>query len=778
MGPALTKLRGAFDVETQTETKQASKLMARMCAAIKKAYPSTYSPAARDHEISVTLARILFLMFGDDTAMWPDDAFRDLVHQETNTDGSDIGEHLNLLFRHLNAPPSKTPPVGISASLPYVNGGIFEEEINLPPLNKEFRDAVLDACAVDWSTISPAIFGSMFQSVRNPQTRRELGEHYTSETNILKTLNPLFLDELRAEFERILTLKIGKHQKLNGLWNRLGAIRYLDPACGCGNFIIVAYRELRDLELRIMDALANLSVGEGAMALAADWTHLLKVTLNHFYGIEIDEWSARIAEAAMFLIDRQCDLRMKERFGVAPERLPIRQQAHIKVGDALEVDWKDLCDPTESVVIAGNPPFLGHISRTALQTQQLRAAWGGADIGRLDYVTAWHATALAYFGEIRARWAFVSTNSVTQGDQVPRLFGPIFNAGWRIRFAHRTFAWTSEASGRAAVHCNILGFDRDVGQSRLFDYPDPWSAPEEIPAGAINGYLVDGPNVLVSPRASPLSDELTVVTFGNMPRDGGHLIVEADAYAAVAADPVAAKYLRRFLGSEELLNGSHRWCLWMVDLDPLDVTRSPVLKKRIAGVREMRLRSSASSTRAMAATPHLFGQRSGGYDTAYLGILRVVSENRPYFTASRLGADVIPSDRLFTAPDEDGFLFGVISSSMFLTWQLTVGNRLESRPSFSNTLVWNNLPLRNIEPETRRQVIARGRAVGAARALQPGLSLAALYELETMSPELVSAHADLDAVIDRIFGLRSGERSFEERQAVLLKAFAVLDARR
>lgn len=780
----LSRVRGAFDVETKNETKRASKLMAQMYAAVEKGYPSGFDPKKRDHEISVSLARVLFLLFGDDTEMWKDstgellpDHFQDFVKDHTARDGGDIAERLNELFEVLDtAPRDRTGLPSELSTFPYVNGGIFEEHIVLPHLDKDFRDAILAASAVDWSTISPAIFGSMFQSVRDAQTRRELGEHYTSEENILKTLNPLFLDELRAEFGHILTLQKGQRQKLHDLWKRLGDIRYIDPACGCGNFIIVAYRELRDLELRIMDALATLTDGEETVALPADWTHLLKVTLNNFYGIEIDEWPARIAETAMFLIDRQCDLRMKERFGVAPERLPIQEQAKILVRDSLEIDWSGLCVPTADVVIAGNPPFLGHISRTAKQTDQLRAAWGGTDIGRLDYVTAWYATAMKYFGSTAGRWAFVSTNSVTQGDQVPRLFGPIFRAGWRIKFAHRTFAWTSEATGKAAVHCNIIGFDRSDTKARLFDYGTPWSEPTELAASSINGYLVDGPNVLVSPRSDPISPEIAPVTFGNMPRDGGNLVVELDAYDDVMADKVAAKYVRPFLGSEELVRGGKRWCLWLNTLEPGDVDRSPVLARRIEGVRLMRLQSKASSTKGMAATPHLFGQRAAEMFDSYLAIPAVVSETRPFYTAARLPAEAIASNKLYVAPDADGFLFGVISSSMFLTWQFTVGNRLESRPSFSNTLVWNNFPLPDIDAKTRQAVAKAGADVVTARKLYPDRSLADLYEPGALPSELVSAHADLDAVVDGIFGLPSGSISMEERQSVLFRTYAKLDA--
>lgn len=769
----LAKVREAFDVEAQNETKYASKLMARLYAAMEKAYPPGQDPKTRDHQISVTLARILFLMFGDDTDMWRQDLFRDFIHERTAPDGSDIGELLTALFEYLDTPPdARDTAAGKFEGFRYVNGGIFREHLKLPAINAEFRTVVLEACDRDWAAISPAIFGSMFQSVRDAQTRRELGEHYTSEENILKTLNPLFLDELRAEFEHIKTLGKYESDRLRKLREKLGQVRYMDPACGCGNFIIVAYRELRDLELAIMERLQEIT-GDGAMLLANVG---LKVTLDHFYGIEIDEWPARIAETAMFLIDRQCDLKLTTSLGWAPDRLPIEQQATIVVGDALTLSWEDVCPPSAEMVIAGNPPFLGHISRSAQQTEQLRAAWGGADIGRLDYVTAWYAKAMNYFNEGGGVWAFVSTNSVTQGDQVPRLFGPVFGAGWKIKFAHRTFAWTSEATGKAAVHCNIIGFGRDATPARLFDYATPWSTPQEQSAANINGYLVDGPNVLVSPRSLPLSPEITPVTFGNMPRDGGHLVVEVDEYDEVMSDKVAAKYVRPFLGSEELVRGAQRWCLWLTKLNPADVARSPILKDRIDGVRQMRLASKAASTKAMAATPHLFGQRAAEMSDSYLAIPAVVSESRPFYTAARLPAEVIASNKLYVAPDRDGFLFSIISSSMFLTWQFTVGNRLESRPSFSNTLVWNNFPLPDIDLQQRGRIVEAGASVVRARALFPTLSLAQLYDTKGMPVELREAHEALDEVIDSIFGLERQDRTFKGRQRVMFETYARLDA--
>lgn len=401
--------------------------------------------------------------------------------------------------------------------------------------------------------------------------------------------------------------------------------------------------------------------------------------------------------------------------------------------------------------------------------------WDRNDIGRLDYVTGWYKKAIDYFGQTSGRWAFVSTNSIAQGEPVPALFGPIFEAGWRIRFAHRTFAWTSEAPGAAAVHCVVVGFDRAKVPARLFSYPDLRGEAVEAPAKSINGYLVDGPNVLVEQRRTPLSPGLPDATFGNMPRDGGHLVVEAEEYAGVVADPIAAKYVRQYVGSRELVRRQQRWCLWLVELDSTDVRNSPVLKARLEAVRDFRSASSASSTRGMAATPHLFGQRSQP-DVRFICIPSVVSEHRPFMTCAYFESDVIASNATFKADDPDGFSIGVISSSMFMSWQRAVGGRLKSDIRFSNTLTWNTMPLPEMDSTVRDKIIAAGEGVPAARALHPERSLAEHYDPLAMSTELLKAHRALDAVVDKAFGAKRTCHSEQERQEVLFTRYVELTA--
>lgn len=761
--------------EEEAASVKAASLMANLYVALTGDADEDIVEDADDESdqsliVSVMMTRLLFLMFGDDAGLWERGLFHDFLINRTEADGSDLGSQLNALFDVLNTPEHRRSKKTDAAMLafPYVNGALFAGREVTQFFDTTMRDALLEASAFEWTAISPAVFGSLFQAIKSKVARRADGEHYTTETNILKTLEPLFLDDIRADLKKAWN----SPKRLRALHATFDAKRYMDPACGCGNFLIVAYREMRKIELDLLVRLRQLDGDEAAMTLDGTWD--LKVSLEQFHGIEINWWPAKIAETAMFLVDHQANREMALALGQAPERLPINITAHIHHDNALTIDWTTVLTPTADTYIFGNPPFLGHISRTAEQTELLRAAWGGKDIGRLDFVTGWYAKAVNYFGKLTGQWAFVSTSSVAQGDQVPRLFGPVFDAGWNIKFAHRTFAWTSEATGKAAVHCTIIGFSRNPTAPRLFEYATPKSEAHEIATKAINAYLVDGPNVLVSARQDPLSADLSEVTFGNMPRDGGYLTITPEDYEEVMSDPVAAKYVRLFLGSEELLHNKHRWCLWLTELDPADIAKSPVLKARLEGVKAMRLASKASSTRGMAASPALFGQRAAEMKTSYLAIPAVVSDSRRYYIAARLEPSVIPSNKLYVAPDPDGVLFGIVASSMFVTWQKTVGNRLKSDPSFSNTLVWNNLPLPPLTPQARKKIIAAGVAVQAARDLYPSRSLAEHYNPLAMDPTLIAAHNKLDALVDRAFGAAKTCANERERQAVLFARYQEL----
>jgi hypothetical protein len=753
---------------------EASNLMADLYVALTGDDDTgfTETPEEEDERArnsSVLMTRLLFLMFGDDAGLWERNLFAEFVADRTAKDGSDLGSQLTALFDVLNTPEGRrsSRTDELMARFPYVNGALFADRTLVPFFDASMRESLLDACRFEWTKISAAVFGSLFQAIKSKALRRAGGEHYTTEDNILKTIEPLFLDELRAKVKGAWQ----NPKRLRQVHNSFADMRYLDPACGCGNFLVVAYREMRRLELDILLRLRELEKGHATDVLDVTWG--LKVSLDQFHGIEINWWPAKIAETAMFLVDHQANREMALALGQAPDRLPIKITAHIHHLNALTSDWLELLPPNKSTLVFGNPPFLGHVTRTEKQADELRAVWRTNNPGRLDYVTGWYRKTLDYFvGAPGGRFAFVSTNSITQGDQAARLFGPVFSAGWRILFAHRTFAWTSEATGRAAVHCVIVGFTReDAARARLFDYVDLRGGPTEVSAvTSINAYLVDGPNVLSPARTTVLSPSLPQVVYGSLPADDGNLIVEADEYNEVMADPVASQYVRPYRGARELVNDLDRWCLWLVDLDPDDVTRSAILSKRLEAVRAFRKKSPLESTRKMADLPHLF-YFNGQPKAQYLCIPSAVSETRRYYTTKLLDPGVISSNATSTAIDPDGFAFAIISSSMFMAWQRTVGGRLKSDLRFSKKLSWNTLPLPEVDFNTRSKIIKAGNAVLDARMAQPDRSLAQMYNPFAMKPGLVHAHNALDAVVDRAFGAKKTCSTERERQAVLFARY-------
>ena len=768
------------------EQEEASIRAARVMADLYEALDgSGYS----DHEASIFLIRTLFCLYGDDAGLWERDLFTEFLETRTREDGSDLGAQLAVLYQTLKTPMERRQSTldELTARFPYVNGGIFEEQLNIPSFSSTMRDELMRACAFDWSGISPAVFGSLFQAVKSPEARRELGEHYTSETNILKTLGPLFLDDLRERFAE----HTHDLAKLKELRQELRDLRIMDPACGCGNFLVVAYRALRGLDTDILKRIRELELTrknndefQATMFFDDRGEHAeIMVQLDHFFGIEIEEWPARIAQTALHLAHHQANREMERLLGQAPSILPLKASAHITIGNALRTDWTQVCPPSPSVRIVGNPPFIGQSMRSEEQTDDLRLVWGDGYDGYLDYVTGWFIKASRFFQSVPngGRFAFVSTNSIAQGAPVASLFRPLLEGGWRIRFAHQTFAWTSEAPGAAAVHCVITGFDRGAPHEKarpvLFTYSDPKAQPDALPVDHINPYLVEGPDIFVDKRTTPLAPILPAVRFGSEPADGGNLIVEAEDYPRFAADPIAAKYLRPFRMGREVVRGLDRWCLWMhtEDFDPRDIDLSPILKERVRACATFRQGSKKKATVLGAQTAHLF-QENHQPSEPYVAIPRVVSETRPFYTAAHLSEDVIAGDQLYTALDPDGFLFAIISSSMFITWQRAVGGHMKSDLRFSNKIVWNTLPLPAVSDKQRAEIIAAGQGVLDARAEQPGVSLADMYNPLAMAPSLLKAHRALDRAVDRAFGAKKPLETNEERLALLFKRYQEMTA--
>lgn len=766
----LERMRAAFDQEAEIASVQAARLMGSLYSALETAGVEPVSS-------TLLLARLLFLLFGDDGGMWRKDMFTQYL--ESSTSAETLHEDLMQLFDVLNTPESARPADAgtVLSEFRYVNGGLYRDDLRPPPLGAPFREALLEACAFDWAIISPAVFGSMFQTVKDREARRHGGEHYTTEKNILKTIGPLFLENLQAR----LVDDWNDKKRLGKLHQELGEMRFLDPACGCGNFLIVTYRELRALELELLKRLRDLDIEAGVVTAASrgqqsfDVTGEIKVTLDHFYGIEIEEWPARIAETAMLLVDHLANQRMEQDFGLAPDRLPITIAPTIVHGNALEVDWAGVVPPTHATVILGNPPFIGISLRTAAQTAALKQVWGARYHGTLDYVTAWYKKAIDYIGESGARFALVSTSSICQGEQVAPLWGAIFDAGFSIDFAHETFAWTTEAAGGAAVHVVIVGVSKRKPPTRqLFEYTTPHGEPVERSVENISPYLVEGPSIVVEPRTNPLAPDLPNVSYGNKPSDGGHLIVEKKDIDVFRRDAIASKFLRPYIGAREILHGDDRWCLWLGTATAGDLNASALLAERVQRVQEFRKASDAASTREFGR-PTLFRQISQPH-TEYLGIARHVSESRLYFPAGYFTPDIIASDATFIAADPSGIALGVISSSMFLVWLKAVGGRLESRLRFSKLGVWNTFPLRALTPGEREAVATTGRAIVEERRKYPGKSLAELYDPQLTPFGLLEAHQQLDAVMDPLIGADQPGLNYAERLRLLFTRYTDLNS--
>ena len=730
---------------------------------------------AQVRRTSMWMTRLLFLLFGDDAGLWEQDLFYRFVKNETTPEN--LGTQLIGLFQVLNTPPERRRRVPESmARFPYVNGHLFEDTLANEFFTFEMRDALLAACRFNWSGISPAIFGSLFQLVKSKEARRSDGEHYTSEKNILKVLEPLFLDQLRDEARRLVTNKSTTIKQLRAFRDSLADMIFLDPACGCGNFLVVAYRELRKIETEIIAAIYE---REGLTTGALDVTLDQRLSIGQFYGFEINWWPVRIAEVAMFLVDHQANQQLAARIGLAPERLPIKITAHIHHGNALTMAWDTTIPRTSGMTyVFGNPPFLGDHTRTPEQLEDLRQAWGGdKTLSRMDYVTGWHAKTLGLLRNRGGEFAFVTTNSITQGDQTARLFEPIYADRWHIKFAHRTFEWDSEAPGKAAVHCVIVGFTRDMeAKQRLWDYPKVKAEPVLVPLRhGINAYLVDSFQVLVNKSMKPISSVIVPATRGSMPTDDGNFIVEKEDYAEVAADLVAAKYLRPFRGARELVQGLDRWCLWMGDgsnFDPSDLAKSRILKQRVEAVAEFRAKSKAKTTREYPYH-HLFRQPQQPR-TDYVCVPSVMSANRRYFLADHYSPTTISSNANFMVNDPTGLMFGLLSSSMFITWQRAIGGRLKSDFRFASTLTWHTFPVPELTEKQCQEIIAGGKAVLEARELHPERSLADHYNPLGMDPALVKAHDKLDRAVDKALGATRKLTSEEQRLEILFKNYVDL----
>ena len=747
-----------------------------------------------EHPLEVYLVRILFCLFAEDTSIFGKQQLQEYIEQRTNIDGSDLAAKLQELFQVLNTPQEKRFKNLDEqlADFPYINGKLFEEILPTASFDSKMRQALLDCCYLDWSKISPAIFGSMFQSVMNPKERRNLGAHYTSETNILKLIKPLFLDELWNEFER------AKHDptKLTKFHNKIATLRFLDPACGCGNFLIITYRELRMLEFQVITTLGKLNKRFHQMEFI-DISLFFKVNVDKFYGIEYEEFPARIAEVAMWLIDHQMNMYCSIETGEKLFRIPLTKSAKIIHGDALAIDWNSLLSEENTIMIdakdaeiiitrvedaeykygtvkltvehykivdefseikpdtkfdyiIGNPPFIGSKIMKQQQRDQIIKEFDHADgSGVLDYVTGWYVKAAKYIQNTKIKVGFVSTNSIVQGEQTSILWGQMLNKyNIKIHFAHRTFKWSNEAKGNAAVYCVIIGFANfDTTEKRIFDYENIKGEAHEVKAKNINPYLVDAKDILIGKRTNPICN-VPKMSFGNMPLDGGHLLLsDEEKNEFVLKNPQAQKFIKPLISAYEFLNGQKRWCLWLVDADPNEIKQMPEVHKRTELVRKFRLDSVAPSTQKFATTPSLF--RDKNQPDTFIVVPRVSSENRDYIPMGFFDKNSIVSDTCMAIPNGNLFHFGVLMSLMHMAWVKSVCGRLENRYRYSKDIVYNNYPWP--DNPTNKQIKAietAAQKVLDARLQFPNCPLADYYDPLLMPPALVKAHKELNKAVD------------------------------
>ncbi len=695
------------------------------------------------HPLEVYLVRILFCLFAEDTTIFNKQQFQEYLEQRTAEDGSDLASKLQELFQVLNTPKEnrfKNLDEQL-ADFPYVNGKLFEENLPTASFDSKMRQALLNCTYIDWSKISPAIFGSMFQSVMNPKERRNLGAHYTSETNILKLIKPLFLDDLWKEFESIKDNK----NKLPEFHKKLSTLKFLDPACGCGNFLVITYRELRLLEIEILRALHK--SGQRVF----DIRDIIWLDVDMMFGIEYEEFPARIAEVAMWLIDHQMNMQVSNEFGQYFVRLPLKKSAKIVHGNALQTNWENVVAKKDLSYIIGNPPFIGkHLQNESQKADMGKIFANVKGVGVLDYVAAWYLNAAKYIQNTKIKVAFVSTNSIVQGEQVGILWNLLFtNYKIKIHFAHRTFSWSNEAKGNAGVHVVIIGFaNYDTINKSIFEYEDIKGEAHEIKVKNINPYLVEGKDFALLSRTKPMCKVPSILFGSKLVDEGNYLFTEEEKNQFLAQEPNSVEFFKEILSGDEFLNGRKRYCLWLKDISPTKLKELKLVNERVSNVKNFRLKSTKIPTQKAAEFPTLFAELRQP-DSDFLLVPLTSSENRKYIPLGFFSKDFIVTNSCSVIANASLFHFGILSSVMHIAWVKYTCGRLESRFRYSNTIVYNNYPWPINQTDKQVKAIENAaQKVLDARQQFPNSSLADLYDPLTMPPALVKAHNELDKAVD------------------------------
>ncbi len=718
---------------------QAAELMGLLHDALKE-------NGYQGRELEQFLIRILFCLFADDTGIFAKDSFKFYIEEQTKADGSDLGLHLQNIFQQLDThPDNKQSNIAISLdSFPYINGDIFADILHIVHCNKNMRDVLLTCCAFDWGQISPAIFGSMFQSATDQKARRILGAHYTSEQNIMKIMKPLFLDELWKEFETVKK----QPKKLEIFHKKVADLKFLDPACGCGNFLIIAYRELRLLEIEILRKRYN--TDEEYFEISS----LSHVSIHQFYGIEYEELPAKIAEVALWLTDHQMNLILSEAFGKYFTRIPLTKFRNIHHANALRIKWANIAEGKLNYIL-GNPPFVGKKEQTSAQKDDMKFIFNNIT-GRnaLDYVTAWYMKAAQSIQNSNIKVAFVSTNSITQGEQVAILWQSLLNDyNIKIHFAHRTFQWQNEARGKAAVHCVIIGFanDEPTEQKMLYDYQDIKGEPQERIANNINPYLIDYDNILVPRRSKPIHDA-PIIHAGSRAGDNGFLLfTENEKGKILFKNPELEKFFRKYITGGNFLSNTTRYCLWLENVSPNLFNKIPELRDRFQKVKKYR--ENKPNMEQGALTPYAFLSNRQPKNK-YIFIPQLSSENRRYIPIGFLSADNIVGDPHFYIETDSLYHFGILTSEMHHCWMRYIAGKMKSDYRYSAVLVYNNFIWpQDITKRQQQQIADLAQKILDARKihLDAGSTLADLYNPLSMPKNLRDAHHALDKATDKAY---------------------------
>lgn len=715
---------------------------------------NTYETAEQTHGLNVFLSRVLFCYFAEDTQIFPDKLFSNSVASHTNKDGTDLTEYLDTLFKVLNTKSrDKTAPY--LKSFPYVNGGLFEKSLPIPQFSKRSRELLIE-CGIDlnWSQINPDIFGSMIQAVVDVEQRGSMGMHYTSVTNIMKVIEPLFLTEFIEEFER----SKDSQKKLQDLQQKLATLKIFDPACGSGNFLIIAYKELRKLEMEILNQLTTLNKQQDF--------GLTAIQLSQFYGIELDDFAHEVAILSMWLAEHQMNVEFMSKFGRANPTLPLKPSGNIYCDNSLVTEWTSVCPQNTGIVyVLGNPPYLGARNQDEQQKEEMASVFEGhPDYKDSDYVSAWILKAASFIEGTDSKFAFVTTNSVCQGEQVSYIWPRVYGRGLEIDFAHQPFKWSNRAKKNAGVTCVIVGVRRTAKKpKKIFNGETIATVPN------ISPYLIPGADTCVARTSERISD-LPEMMIGSMARDGGNLIMNEDKKDEILAQyPQSKPLFKKLTGTNEFITGHFRWCLWIEDSQLKLAESIPPVNARIKAVRKFRTDSKAKTTNEYAKISHKFAQRCYE-DKPSVVVPSTTSERREYIPIGYLDPGVVITNSANAVYDASTFLFGLVSSKMHMVWVRSIGGQLESRLRYSAEIVYNTFPVPKVTDALKKSIETAAIHILYSREQHPDLAIEDLYDPDTMPENLKDAHLRLDEAVDKLYKSK-GFSSDEERLEHLLSMY-------